>query len=269
MFTKSQEFLAEVIGTMVLILFGCGVCAMVNLFGSGIPGEVVMGGFTNITLGWGLAVTFGVYASGKISGAHLNPAVTLGLAVTGRFPKNKIWYYLLAQIIGAFVGAAIVFAVYYTKWVQVDPEFTKAGVFATFPAVANTSYFAMSGLVDQIVGTALLVGMILAVTDGNNNPPGANMSPIVIGLIVVAIGISFGGMHGYAINPARDFGPRLFAAAAGFKANGLTDGTGVWLVPIIGPLIGGVIGAVLYEFTGAKIMKFVQGVKYEKIHPGD
>ena len=245
-FTKSQEFIAEFLGTFVLILFGCGSVAMAVLFASvpPIPGEVVNGGYTNVVLGWGLAVTMGIYVSGTISGAHLNPAVTVAFAVTGRFPWAKCGHYIGAQFLGAFLGAALVFAVYHGKWIQVDAELDHTtGVFATFPEVAGF----WPGFLDQVVGTALLVGLILAVVDKFNTPPGSNLAPLIIGLIVVAVGISFGGMHGYAINPARDLGPRLFAVVAGFKNNGLTDGTGVWLPPVIGPLIGGVVGALIYD----------------------
>jgi glycerol uptake facilitator protein len=245
-FTKGQEFLAELLGTMVLILFGCGVVAMVVLFGSdpAIPGEVVKGGYTNIVLGWGLAVTFGIYIAGTISGAHLNPAVTLAMATTGRMPWSKVPHYILAQLIGAFLGAGLMFGVYYPKWVKVDPAFDHTtGVFCTFPAVPGF----WPGFFDQVVGTALLLGLILAVVDKLNAAPGSNLAPLIIGLLVVAIGISFGGMHGYAINPARDFGPRLFAVCAGFKNNGLTDGTNVWIVPVVGPIVGGILGALAYD----------------------
>jgi glycerol uptake facilitator protein len=247
-FTKTEEFLAEVFGTMVLILFGCGVVAMVVLFGSNppIPGEVVKGGYTNITIGWGLAVTFGIYIAGTISGAHLNPAVTLAMAVTKRMPWSKVPHYIAGQFVGAFAGAALVFAVYYPKWALVDPNLDHTcGVFCTFPAVPGF----WPGFFDQVVGTALLLGLILAVVDKLNALPGANLAPLIIGLIVVAIGISFGGMNGYAINPARDLGPRLFAVLAGFKNNGLTDGTGAWLPPVIGPLVGGVLGALAYDLV--------------------
>src|SRR5277367_1914926 len=124
-FTKAQEFMAEILGTMVLILFGCGVVAMVVLFGSNpaIPGEVVKGGYTNITLGWGLAVTFGIYIAGTISGAHLNPAVSLAMCVTNRMPWSKLPHYVLAQFLGAFAGAGLMFAVYYPKWIIADPTF--------------------------------------------------------------------------------------------------------------------------------------------------
>ena len=243
MYSKKAEFLAELMGSMFLIMFGCGVVASVNIGNNGAP--------VNIHIAWGLAVTFGIYVSGKISGAHLNPAVTLGLAVTSRFPWSKVWYYVIAQMIGCFLGAAIVFAVYYGKWIEVDPTFSHtAGVFATFPAVPGFLY----GFVDQVVGTFILVFLILATGDANNTPAGSNLGPIIVGLIIVAIGMSFGFMHGYAINPARDLGPRLFAVIAGFKNNGLTDGSNVWLVPIIGPIVGAVLGAVLYDFTIGKAL---------------
>jgi glycerol uptake facilitator protein len=255
-FTKGQEFMAEFLGTMVLILFGCGVVAMVVLFGSNpaIPGEVVKGGYTNVTLGWGLAVTFGIYIAGTISGAHLNPAVTLAMCVTGRMPWSKAFHYILGQFLGAFAGAALVFAVYYPKWIIADPTLShSAGVFSTFPAVEGF----WPGFFDQVVGTALLLGLILAVVDKLNALPGSNMAPFIIGLIVVAIGISFGGMNGYAINPARDLAPRLFALIAGFKNNGffMNDASGVatasilWIPPVIGPIVGGILGALAYDVT--------------------
>jgi glycerol uptake facilitator protein len=254
-FTKGQEFIAEFFGTMVLILFGCGSVAMKVLFGSNppIPGEVVMGGYTDVVFGWGLAVTFGIYISGTISGAHLNPAVTLALAATKRFPWSKALHYIVAQFAGAFAGALLLFAVYHAKWILVDPNLDHTtGIFSTFPAVPGF----WPGFFDQVVGTALLVGLIFAVVDKFNMLPGSNMAPVVIGLIVLAIGISFGGMNGYAINPARDLGPRLFAVVAGFKNNGLTDGPSVWLPPVLGPLVGGLLGGIAYDlFIGKALIK--------------
>jgi glycerol uptake facilitator protein len=252
-FTKGQEFIAEFFGTMVLILFGDGVVAMVVLFGHNppIPGEVVYGGYTNVILGWGLAVTFGIYVAGTISGAHLNPAVTLALAATKRFPWSKVLHYIVAQFAGAFVAALLLFINYHAKWILVDPNLDHTtGIFSTFPAVPGF----WPGFFDQVVGTALLVGLIFAVVDKLNALPGSNLAPIVIGLIVVAIGISFGGMNGYAINPARDLGPRLFAVVAGFKNNGLTDGTGIWLPPVIGPIIGGLLGGFAYDLFIGKAL---------------
>jgi len=241
--------LAEFFGTMVLILFGDGVVAMVVLFAKDIPGAA--GGYTNVILGWGLGVTFGIYIAGTISGAHLNPAVTLGLAVTKRFPWSKVVHYIVAQFAGAFAAALLLFINYHAKWVLVDPNLDHTtGIFSTFPAVPGfwPAFF------DQVLGTALLVGLIFAVVDKLNVLPGANLAPIVIGLIVVVIGISFGGMDGYAINPARDLGPRLFAVVAGFKNNGLTDGTGAWLPPVIGPIVGGILGALAYDLFIGKAL---------------
>lgn len=240
-----HELVAEFAGTLVLILFGNGVVAMVVLFGTGVPGEVVNGGFTNITLGWGLGVTMGCYVAGRISGAHINPAVTLALAVFRGFPWRKVIPYSLAQTAGAFVAAALVYWNYLPAFHKADPALDHtAKIFTTFPAFPGSMF---SGLLDQTIGTALLLLMVFALLDERNQPPKANLMPVLIGLVVVAIGISFGGLHGYAINPARDFGPRLFTVVAGFRNNGLTDGTLVFWVPIVGPLLGGLLGAAAWD----------------------
>ena len=245
-FSLLTELTAEFLGTLVLILLGTGVVAMVVLFPTQTPGELIHGGFTNITLGWGLGVTMGIYVAGKISGAHLNPAVTLALAVFRGFPWRKVLPYSIAQVAGAFAAAALVYRNYLPAFHQVDPHLEKtAGVFTTFPAFPNLP---QAGFLDQVIGTALLLLFIFAITDEFNMPPGANMAPVMIGLVVVAIGMSFGAMHGYPINPARDFGPRLFTALAGFRNNGLTDGNRVWWVPVLAPLAGGVLGAAVYDF---------------------
>jgi glycerol uptake facilitator protein len=238
------ELLAEFLGTLVLIALGDGVVAMVVLFGKGTPGEVVHGGYTNITLGWGLGVLMGVCVAGRVSGAHLNPAVTLTLAVFRDFPWRKVLPYSLAQIAGAFVAAALVYCNYWPAFHEVDPDLSKtAGVFTTFPAFPDDWAF---GLLDQVIGTALLLGLILAITDPDNQPVAAEFNPLMVGLVVVAIGVSWGGMHGYAINPARDFGPRLFTWVAGFRNTGF--GTHAWWVPIVGPLLGGLLGALTYDW---------------------
>ena len=242
----AAELIGEFLGTFVLILLGIGVVAMVVLFPSRNPGETIHGGYTNITLGWGLAVTMGIYVAGRVSGAHLNPAVTLALAVFRGFSWRKVLPYAIAQTAGAFVAAALVFWDYLPAFRQVDPRMERtAGVFTTFPAFPALP---QAGFLDQVIGTGLLVLLIFAITDEFNMPPGANLAPVLIGLVVVAIGISFGGMHGYPINPARDFGPRLFTVFAGFRNNGLTDGTRVWWIPVVAPLIGGLAGAALYDF---------------------
>src|SRR5262245_47792456 len=192
------QVLAEFLGTFVLIALGDGVVAMVVLFGSGAPGEVVKGGYTNITLGWGLAVLMGICVAGRVSGAHLNPAVTLALAIFRGFPWRKVGPYMLAQLAGAFAGAALVYVNFLPAFRQFDPDLSKtADVFATVPAFPDSWAF---GLVDQVVGTALLVGLILAITDPANRPVASGLEPFAIGLVVVAIGVSWGGMHGYAIN---------------------------------------------------------------------
>ncbi len=240
------ELIAEFLGTFVLMLFGTGVVAMVVLFPSKYPGETIHGGFTNITLGWGLGVTMGIYIAGKISGAHLNPAVTLALAVFRGFSWRKVLPYFIAQTAGAFAAAALVYWNYLPAFRQSDPLLDHtAGVFTTFPAFPE---ILQAGFLDQFIGTGLLLLLIFAIIDEFNVPPGANLAPLMIGLVVVAIGMSFGGMHGYAINPARDFGPRLFTVIAGFRNNGLTDGTHVWWIPVVAPLLGGLAGAALYDF---------------------
>jgi len=240
------ELIAEFLGTFVLILFGCGVVAMVVLFPTTNAGEVIHGGYTNITIGWGLAVTMGIYIAGKLSGAHLNPAVSLAFAVFRGFPWRKVLPYSIAQTAGAFVAAALLYWNYLPAFRQVDPQLQRtAGVFTTFPAFPGLP---QAGFLDQFIGTGLLVLLIFAIIDEFNAPPGANLTPLLIGLVVVAIGISFGGMHGYAINPARDFGPRLFTVAAGFRNNGLTDGTRVWWIPVGAPLLGGLAGAAIWDF---------------------
>lgn len=239
------ELVAEFIGTMVLMMFGNGVVAMVVLFGTGAPGEVVHGGWTNINFGWALGVTMGIYLAGRISGAHINPAVTLAVAAFRGFPWRKVIPYWIAQVAGAFVGAALVYWDFRPAFHAFDPGLVKtAGVFTTFPTYPD---ILSAGLLDQTIGTALLVLMIFALIDDRNMPPQSNLTPVLIGAVVMAIGVSFGGLHGYAINPARDFGPRLFTVAAGFKNNGLTDGAPVFWVPIVGPLVGGLIGAAVYD----------------------
>jgi glycerol uptake facilitator protein len=254
--TLAAELMAEFFGTFVLMLFGIGVVAMVVLFPSNAPGATVHGGYTNITLGWGLAVTMGIYIAGKVSGGHLNPAVTLTLAVFRGFPWRKVLPYFIAQTAGAFLAAALVYRNYLPAFHQVDPQLEKtAGIFTTFPAFPE---WPQAGFLDQVIGTALLLLLVLAITDELNVPPGANLGPAMIGLVVVAIGMSFGGMHGYAINPARDFGPRLFTAVAGFRNNGLTDGTRVWWVPVFAPLLGGLVGAAVYDFGIRRFLRASQ-----------
>lgn len=257
------ELMAEFLGTFMLVLLGCGsvAVALVGLPGSGRQADGF--GAANwliIAWGWGLAVTFGVHIAGGASGGHINPAVTLAWAVRRTFPWRKVLPYWVAQTVGAFVGAALVYAVYNEAinayLAAQQPPLTKEesvptfSIFATFPA----EYFGNSTwgpLLDQIVGTAILVGLIAAVIDNRNMAAGSNLAPFIIGLIVVVIGMAYGTNAGYAINPARDFGPRLLAFFAGWGETAL-PGNGPWFswywwIPIVGPLVGGVIGAVVYD----------------------
>jgi len=246
------QMLAEFAGTMLILLFGAGVCAMVLLFGAGVPGEVVHGGYTNITLGWALGVTFGVMVSMRVSGAHLNPAVTLACAVFRGFPWRKVVPYLVSQTLGAMAGAALVWFNYREAIARFDPLLEKsASIFTTFPAFPDVP---AAGFFDQVLGTALLLFLVFALTDEDNLPAPDYLVPALVGLIVLGIGVSFGKLHGYAINPARDFGPRLWTVLAGYRVNGLTDGTHVWWVPVAAPLAGGLIGAGLYEMMVRKFL---------------
>jgi len=262
------EFLGEFFGTMILLLFGDGVVASVVTFlgfnsgssgsGNGLSGSA---SWVLINFGWGFAVMLGVYVAGTLTGAHLNPAVTLGMALRRGFPWAKVGWYWLAQVLGAFVAAAILFVEYNTSItsfekangiVRGQPNSIATGtIFYTAPhtAIGNTTVPIWNAFFDQVLGTALLLFLILAIVDLRNSPPAANLAPFIIGLVVVAIGMSFGVNAGYAINPARDFGPRLFAAFAGWGSVALPGPENYFWVPIIGPLLGGAIGAFVYDFT--------------------
>ena len=233
-----REFMAEFIGTMFILLFGNGVCAMNSLFN--------LGGYTNISIAWGLGVFFGILVSSKTSGAHLNPAVTISLVLSKRFPAQKAPVYICAQMLGGFVGAAIVYYFYQAKFALVDPTLShSAGIFSTFPAVAAF----MPSLMSEVIATAILMFGILAIVEHFMGDNAQFLAPFAIAALIVGIGMSFGGMHGYAMNPARDFSPRLLTALLGFKHNGLTDGSSIWIVPVLGPLIGGPLGTFLYDIT--------------------
>jgi MIP family channel proteins len=241
----SREAAAEFLGTFILIVFGVGVVAQTVLSGG------ANGSYLAINLGWGLAVMLGVYTAGGVSGAHLNPAVTLALAVRRGFPWKKVAPFVVAQVAGAFAASAVVFVTYQEAFSafdggirQVLGEQGTAGIFATYPQPYLST---LGGFVDQVVGTALLMIAILAITDQRNNATPAWLTPIIVGGIVVAIGVSFGFNAGYAINPARDFGPRLFTALAGWGSGVFTAASAWWWVPVIAPCIGAVAGAVGYD----------------------
>jgi glycerol uptake facilitator protein len=183
----------------------------------------------------------------------LNPAVTLALAVFRGFSWNKVLPYSIAQIIGGLAGAALTYLNYRPAFLKTDPDLSRtAGVFTTFPAFPAMP---MAGFLDQVVGTAILVLVVFALSDEKNIAPPPQIAPVLVGLTVVLIGMSFGSMHGYAINPARDFGPRLFTVLAGFTNNGLTDGTNQFLVPLVAPLVGGLAGGGLYESVIGRFLR--------------
>jgi glycerol uptake facilitator protein len=265
------ELLSEFLGTFVLIAFGDGVVAMAvaALPGSGrTAGPTVIfqaaGDWLLITWGWAMAVAFGVWVAGGVSGAHLNPAVTLAFAVRRKFAWAKVLPYMAAQVVGAFVGAALVFLVYFhaIDAFNIAAKTPRSSghalatysIFATFPA--SYVHGGIPGpLIDQIVGTAFLLIFVVALIDVRNSAVQSNLTPLAIGFAVAAIGMSYGANAGYAINPARDFGPRLFAYFAGwgkvalpgsYSAPGFNFSDYFW-IPIIGPLIGGVLGVIIYD----------------------
>jgi MIP family channel proteins len=241
-----RELAAEFFGTFMLITFGVAVVAQVVL------GEGDFGDALSINFGWGLAVTMGILVAGGVTGAHLNPAVTLALAVHRNFPWAKVIPYSVAQTAGAFVASAMVFATYHEALDNYDggvrqvtgPEKT-AGIWATYPQEYLSNF--PGGVVDQVVGTALLVALVFALSDPRNLAPPSYLAPFFVGAIVFLIGMTFGMNSGYAINPARDFGPRLFTYVAGWGSAVFTAGHGWWWVPIVGPLIGGVVGGFAYD----------------------
>lgn len=250
----AREALAEFLGTFVLLVFGSAVVAQVVLSGN------ANGTYISINIAWGLAVTMAIYVSAGVSGAHLNPAVTLALAVHRGFAWSKVVPYCLAQVAGAFAGAAVTFLTYREAFSHFDGGTrlvtgakATAGIFATYPQdfLSNVP----GGLVDQIVGTALLLLLVLALGDKENFAAEARFQPILVGAAVVLIGMTFGFNAGYAINPARDFGPRLFTAVAGWGGEVFTAGNSWWWVPIVGPLIGGVLGGYVYDFCITKHRK--------------
>lgn len=260
--TPRADYLAEFLGTFVIITFGCGVVAtsLAALPESGRTEAAFLGGgdWLLITLGWAMAVTFGIYVAGGVSGAHLNPAVTVSFALRRGFAWSNVPGYVAAQLLGAFAGAALVYGLFF----QAIDAFERSngivrdggasvGIFVTGPADYFTSYW--GPLLTEAVGTAFLVVFIFAVSDLMNTPPRANLGPVVVGLAVFAIGTSLGAGTGYAINPARDLGPRLLAWVAGWGDAALpgTSATlgSYWWVPILAPIVGAVFGALVYDLA--------------------
>jgi len=239
-----SPFSAELIGTMLLILLGDGVAANVLLNKS--KGQNA--GWMVITTGWGLAVAVGVYTVGWISGAHLNPAVTLGLAVIGQLPWPKVLPYILAQMIGAFIGAVLVWLAYLPHWKETQNQDLKLGVFCTGPGIRKHPM----NMLPEIIGTFVLVLGVLAILSPKNLNPQTGfptgLGPALVGLLVWSIGLSLGGPTGYAINPARDLGPRLAHALLPIAGKGTSDWNYAW-VPVVSPIIGGILGAVFYKLV--------------------
>jgi glycerol uptake facilitator protein len=234
-------FGAEVIGTALLILLGDGVVAATLLYQS----KAQNAGWVVITFGWGFAVMVGAYAVGQFSGAHLNPAVTIGLAISGGIDWDQVPEYFAGEFVGAFIGATLVYLAYLNHWRPTEDPGLKLAVFCTGPAIRNT----VANLITEIVGTFVLVFGILAIVVANtgNAGPGANgLGALLVAFLVVSIGMSLGGPTGYAINPARDLGPRIMHALLPIPGKGSSDWGYAW-IPVIGPLIGGALGALAYN----------------------
>jgi glycerol uptake facilitator protein len=241
-----SPYLAELIGTAILILLGNGVVANVVLARS--KGEA--GGWMVIATGWGLAVAVAVYSVASVSGAHINPAVTVALATLGRFPWVDVPGYVMAQLAGAALGAALVWVVYLPHWALTPDAALKRAAFCTAPAVRH----APANLGAEIVGTAMLVVGVLAMLAPSNLDPrtgfASGLGPLLVGILVWSIGLSLGGPTGYAINPARDLGPRVAHALLPVAGKGDSDWAYAW-VPVVGPLIGGLAGAFVFKLAWA------------------
>ena len=247
-----QTLLAEAVGTMLLVLLGDGVVANVVL--NRTKGQ--NGGWIVITVGWGVAVAMAVYAVGRISGAHLNPAVSIGLAAIGNFPWADVPGFILAQMVGGFTGAVLVWLAYLPHWSATPDPGTKLAVFATGPAIRN----APANFICELIGTAILLFGILAIAANAQtlSKPGdvdlsfvfsRGLQPLLVGVLILGLGLSLGGPTGYALNPARDLAPRLAHAVLPIPGKGSSDWAYAW-IPVVAPIVGGVIGAGLYFLIG-------------------
>uniref|UniRef100_A0A8C6WFJ9 Aquaporin 10b n=1 Tax=Neogobius melanostomus TaxID=47308 RepID=A0A8C6WFJ9_9GOBI len=252
-----RECLAECLGVYILILFGCGSVAQVTTTRN------QKGEYLSINLGFALGVTLGVYVSRGVSGAHLNPAVSLSLCALGRHSWFKLPFYIFFQLLGAFLAAATVALQYYGehshKYINMallllssysggeltvsGPNAT-AGIFCTFP---DEYLSLLGGFIDQVIGTAALLLCILALGDSGQGSIPEGVQPVLVGAVVMVIGVSMGSNSGYALNPARDFGPRLFTYIAGWGVDVFTAGGGWWWVPLVAPCVGALLGTLVYE----------------------
>jgi len=247
-----QAFVAELVGTMILVILGDGVVANVVLART----KGNNGGWIVITTGWAMAVALAVYCVGRVSGAHLNPAVTIGLAAIGQFEWEQVGPYIAAQMIGAILGAVVVWLAYMNHFAATDDRGAKLGVFCTGPEIRNIG----ANFVTEMIGTAMLLFGVLAIAANANEFVGeasgvdlsvvfaTGINPLLVGFLVWGIGLSLGGPTGYAINPARDLGPRIAHAILPIPNKGSSD-WGYALVPILGPIAGGVLGAVLFRMV--------------------
>lgn len=261
----AREVFAEFLGTFVLIVFGAGVVAQFVL------SQGAAGSYLAINLSWGLGVTMGCYVAGGVSGAHLNPAVTVALAVLRGFPWRKVAPYVIGQTAGAFVAALVVFITYHEAFAAFDGGVRQVlgaqgtgFIFATYPRPFLSTF--PGGFIDQVVGTAILLAVIFAISDTRNVPPPAGLAPFLVGLLVVAIGMAFGFNSGYAINPARDFGPRLFTAIGGWGLEVFRAGNAWWWVPIVAPVIGALLGGWVYDVLVGR--RFPARVAAGAVEPG-
>jgi glycerol uptake facilitator protein len=230
-----SSYMAEFFGTMLLILIGDGVVAGVVLKDT----KSENAGWLTVVFAWGLAVTLAIYAVGRISGAHLNPAVTIGLYLAGSFPSSDVVGYILAQFAGAFTGAILVWIHYLPHWSLTDSQAKKLGVFCTGPAVRSLP----SNLLGEVIATAVLILGLLFI---GANEYTTGLKPIVVGSLIIAIGLSLGGTTGFAINPARDLAPRIAHFLLPIPGKGSSDWTYSW-VPVVGPLLGCALGAWLFN----------------------
>jgi glycerol uptake facilitator protein len=229
---------AETIGTAILILLGDGVVAAVLLNHS----KAQNSGWIVITWGWGMGVAMAVYAVAQFSGAHLNPAVTLGFAIEGRTDWGDVPKYWAGEFSGAFIGAILVYLAYFNHWRETEDPGLKLAVFCTAPALRNT----VANIITEVIGTMMLVFGVLAIFANPATPALAAIGPLLVGLLVLGIGLSLGGPTGYAINPARDLGPRIIHALLPIPGKGPSDWGYAW-IPVVGPLMGGALGAVLFD----------------------
>ena len=230
-------FGAEVIGTALLILLGNGVVAGVLLSQS----KAENAGWIVITFGWGMAVMVGVFAVGQFSGAHLNPAVTFGFAVIGDTEWSDVPKYFAGEFVGAFIGATLVWLSYLPHWGATEDPGLKLACFSTAPAIRNTA----ANVICEIVGTFVLVFGVLAFF-ANPDTAATGLGGLLVGLLVLGIGLSLGGPTGYAINPARDLGPRIMHAILPIAGKGDSDWSYAW-IPVVAPLIGGALGALAFD----------------------